>query len=392
MNIKNIHKKKNYKIFLIIFFIIIFLNNIILKANFYISYFLSEIEFKKNEKFLKICNINCLKLEKNYKKTINPKISIVSPIFNRERFILTFLLSIQYQNFIGLEIILVDDYSTDKSIKIIDYYKNKDKRIILIKNRKNKGTLISRNIGILFAKGKYIVLPDPDDILSKNILYLCYKFAEKYDYEIIRFNLYLGNREISFEKQIKKISNTKVNQPELSTYSFYGINELRIIDLSLSNKFIKKEVYIKAMILLNKYYLNMHMIYMEDSIINYILYRTAKSFFNFNQIGYYYIKHSESITNNLQKINKLKIKYGFIFLKILFEYSKNIKYEKDMANIFFTCLIKRFNIKYNLSILKNGLNFYYTIINMYLNFKFISKENKNILKQFKEIIERIIKI
>ena len=131
---------------------------------------------------------------------------------------------------------------------------------------------------------------------------------------------------------------------------------------------------------------------MEDSIINFILYRTAKSFFNFNIIGYYYIKHSESITNNLQKIDKLKIKFGFIFLKILFEYSKNIKYEKDIANIFFTSLIKRFSIGYNLSILKNGLDYFYNIINMYINFKFISDENKNILKQFKEIIERRIKI
>ena len=398
MNIKNNYKIKDIKykisfiLLLIIFHIIIYLNDLIFKVNLIISYFKSEIEFKKNENFLKMCNTNGLKLEKNYQKSNNPKISIISPIFNRERFILTFLLSIQHQNFFGLEIILVDDCSTDETINIIDYYKNKDKRIILIKNKKNRGTLISRNIGILFSKGKYIILPDPDDILSKNVLYLCYKYAEKYDYEIIRFNLYLGNKEISFGQYIKKIPNTKVYQPELATYLYYGINELRIIDLSLSNKFIKKEVYIKAIILLNKFYLNLYMIYMEDSIINFILYRIAKSFFNFNIIGYYYIKHSESITNNLQKIDKLKIKFGFIFLKILFEYSKNIKYEKDMANIFFTSLIKRFSIGYNLSILKNGLDYFYNIINMYINFKFISDENKNILKQFKEIIERRIKI
>ena len=129
MNIKINYNIKYIIFLLIIFHIIIYLNDLIFKV--IISYFKSEIEFKKNENFLKICNTNGLKLEKNYQKSNNPKISIISPIFNRERFILTFLLSIQHQNFFELEIILVDDCSTDESINIIDYYKNKDKRIIL---------------------------------------------------------------------------------------------------------------------------------------------------------------------------------------------------------------------------------------------------------------------
>ena len=51
----------------------------------------------------------------------------------------------------------------------------------LLKNKKNKGTLISRNNGVLKAKGEYIILPDPDDMLSKYILNNCYKLAKKYN-------------------------------------------------------------------------------------------------------------------------------------------------------------------------------------------------------------------
>ena len=57
-----------------------------------------------------------------------------------------------------------------------------------MKHKKNKGTLISRNNGVLKAKGEYIILPDPDDLLSKNILNSCYNLAKQYNYDIIRFN------------------------------------------------------------------------------------------------------------------------------------------------------------------------------------------------------------
>ena len=382
------HKFIIYIILLLNFFIIIIHSNYILNINFYISYIKLQIEFKKNDNYIKLSSKK-LKI-KNFKKEINPKISIISPVYNRERFIFNFLLSIQNQNFIELEIILVDDFSTDKSLNIIEYCKQFDKRIILIKNKKNRGTLMSRNIGILFSKGKYLLLPDPDDILYKNILNICYKFAEKYNYEIIRFNLYLGQKQIHFEKLVQIIGNKIVFQRELSTYSFYATQELKVVDLNVSNKLIKKEVYIRAINYLDKIYLNLYMIYMEDALINVILHKVANSLKNLNILGYDYIKHSESITNNLEKINLLKIQYAFIFLKVLLEYSKKTKFEKDIANLIFTILNRRFNIIYLLSISNINLKYYYNIITRYINCKFISHENKIILRQYKDIIEKKI--
>ena len=89
--------------------------------------------------------------------------------------------SVQFQNFKDIEIILVDDKSTDNSISIIEEYKKRDKRIILIKNKKNRGLFITRNIGLLSSKGKYIIIPDPDDILSQDYIKNCYNYAEKYN-------------------------------------------------------------------------------------------------------------------------------------------------------------------------------------------------------------------
>ena len=127
---------------------------------------------------------------------------------------------------------------------------------------------------------------------------------------------------------------------------------------------------------------------MEDALINIILHRVANSLKNLNIIGYEYIKHSESITNNLQKINQLKIQYGFIFLKALFEYSKKNKIEKDMTSIILTSLNRRFNIEFLLSTININLNFYYNIIAKYINCKYITLDNKIILNKYKEVIKR----
>ena len=131
--------------------------------------------------------------------------------------------------------------------------------------KKNKGTFIARNIGVLFSKGKYIILPDPDDILSRNILNNCYNYCKKYDYDMIKFIIYRGNKQLRINKIFT--GDKPLYQPELSTNIFYGRNELEKIDFSICNKFLKKEVYIRGLNIIRSFYLNKYIIYFEDQII-----------------------------------------------------------------------------------------------------------------------------
>jgi glycosyltransferase involved in cell wall biosynthesis len=163
----------------------------------------------------------------------------------------------------------------------------KELYIILIKNNKNKGTLISRNIGIVNSKGEYIIMPDSDDILSENILKTCYETSTKNNIDMIRFNIYIGNEIIFFDYFVNKLRVKPIFQPELRTYLFYGLNKLEQIDFNLSNKFIKRDVYIRALNSINKFYLNQYMINYEDGLINCMLYQTAKSLVFLKRIGYY---------------------------------------------------------------------------------------------------------
>ena len=284
---------------------------------------------------------------------------------------------------------MVDDCSSDKSIEIIKKYQIRDERIILIKNKKNKGTFITRNIGALYAKGKYLIIPDPDDIITENILTICYNYAEKYKYEMIRFKKYTGKRNLFFDNIVNEFENKILKQPEISTYIYYASNELRITDYFIYNKFIKKDAYIRALNFIKQFYLNIYMTMDEDQVINYILHRTVKSFYYLKKFGYRYIINRLSITKATQEIDKKKLKFIFYHLKIIFEYSKNIKYEKDMANLLLNNLNNYLIIATQLSLLnKEDFHFYYNIINNYLNCTFITNENKYILNEFKNIFEK----
>jgi glycosyltransferase involved in cell wall biosynthesis len=355
------------------------------------SYIENEKQIQKIENYFKFCNDFKSKKIRTFKKMKKPEVSIISPLYNRERYILRILRSIQYQTFHNIEIILVDDNSIDNSVQLIEELQQIDERIILIKNKKTKGTFVTRNIGVQYSSGKYIIIPDPDDIISKDIVRTCYLYAEKFKYELIRFNSYIGGGKLGFQELINITETGPVYQPKLSSEIFYGSKELQMVDYYVYNKFILKDVYIKALNSLNKFYSNMYMIYMEDQVMNYILHRIAKSFYFLKVIGYYHLSNSVSIMNNLFKIPELRMKFSFIYLKFIFEYSKNTKFEKDMANHLFTVLNRQFNIAGRLQSTdyeENDYSLYYDIVNTYINCSYIDTENKYFLNNFKFIIEK----
>ena len=382
---------KNKKIFVFIKISIIILclyyNGVILS---YIENYIFYIKIKNNvenfDNFFKFCDDN-IKIIKKFNNKINPKVSVISPIYNREKFLIRFLKSIQHQSFNDIEIILVDDNSPDNSFKILEEYQKEDKRIKLIKHKRNKGTFITRNIGVLYSKAKYIILPDPDDLISKDIIRTCLYYAEKYKIEMIRYHSYSGNKHKIKFTDIKE--SRLVYQPELQTYLFYGNNELEKIDFGINNKMIKKELFIKALNSLNNFYLNIYMTFLEDQLMIFILYKTTKSFYYLRKYGYYHKVNTISICYNLFKLSIMKIKFYFVYLKLLYEYSKNIKYEKDMANYQFTLINKYINIKRELSssTFNEDFYFYYEIVNMLLNNKFTSEENNLLLLKIKKLIE-----
>ncbi len=119
----------------------------------------------------------------NNKNDEQPKISVVMPIYNTDRYLAKSLLSLLDQTFNDFEIICVNDGSTDKSADILEKFAKKDSRIKII-NQKNQYAGVARNNGLAVAKGKYIIFLDSDDYFYPDMLEKLYIKSEKTDADI----------------------------------------------------------------------------------------------------------------------------------------------------------------------------------------------------------------
>ncbi len=109
-------------------------------------------------------------------------VSIITPVHNAYSHIEETIQSVLQQTFTDWELILIDDYSTDKGIHILNKYKELDSRIHLYENQDNLGAALSRNKGIEVAKGRFIAFLDSDDLWEPNKLEIQVNFMLENNY------------------------------------------------------------------------------------------------------------------------------------------------------------------------------------------------------------------
>lgn len=132
-------------------------------------------------------NTNQLMSNCNINSHISPKVSVIIPIYNTDTYLNDALDSICNQTLQDLEIILINDGSTDNSQQIIEEYAQKDERIKYC-IQPNQGQSVARNNGLLLATGDYIYFMDSDDILDLSALEQCYEKCEKEQLDLITFD------------------------------------------------------------------------------------------------------------------------------------------------------------------------------------------------------------
>ena len=141
---------------------------------------------KKFNDYMDICKQGELIDKNKYPLLKNPKISVIMPIYNGGKYLYYSLRSIQNQDMKDIEIILVDDCSTDDSIDIIQKYRGEDQRIRLIKNQYNRKILYSKSIAALNSNGQYIIQLDQDDIFIRNDVFdMLYYEAETNNLDLV---------------------------------------------------------------------------------------------------------------------------------------------------------------------------------------------------------------
>lgn len=169
-------------------------------------------------------------------------VSIIVPVYNVELYIKKALDSLINQTFKDIEIICVNDGSTDNSYEIMKEYANKDSRIVCL-NQENQGVSIARNSGLNVAKGTYIMFADPDDWLELDAVEQAYNAIIEQNVDVLRFGYYCYvNETEKYKKRVVKIfEDTEYTDP-------IQLKDLRSFVACIWDKIYKKEFIVKNQI------------------------------------------------------------------------------------------------------------------------------------------------
>lgn len=189
------------------------------------------------------------------------KISIIVPVYNTEKFLEKCLNSLINQTLKDIEIICINDGSTDKSLQILEKFANKDKRIQII-NQTNSGLSVARNIGIKKAKGEYIGFVDSDDWVDLNFFEQLYINVKKYNADIgvagiKRVRSYKWKYHIKLEKEEviqdtnKKFKKCDVPEKCYVWNKIYKLSELQKLNINFEPNVYFEDRLFTAQVLIN---------------------------------------------------------------------------------------------------------------------------------------------
>lgn len=281
-----------------------------------------------------------------------PKVSIIIPIYNAEKYLYQCLNSIKNQSYKNIEVIMVNDGSTDTSSDICEKYLE-DCRFKLI-NKKNGGVSSARNIGIEECSGEYILFVDSDDWCDINLLTETIEGNEIYDLICFSYFKAYKDKEIKEELRVEKDSDIKKEILFNKTIGGYLWNKV------FKSKIIK-EYHIKF---------NENISYCEDLLFikKYIEY--VKKVKYINKPLYYYRIRKSSISNNFYSIKNISILNACELL--IDEYREDKIFVNDLM---FSYILNYYKLR---KFIPNNFN---------INLDILSKENE--LSNNKNIKEKI---
>lgn len=217
-----------------------------------------------------------------------PKVSVIIPVYNTEKYLKKCLDSVCNQTLSDIEIICINDCSSDTSLNILKEYSIKDKRIKIISFKDNKGVSVARNVGIDKAIGEYVGFIDSDDHIDLDFYEKLYTKAIKTQADCVKGNI----------KQLDGLGN-------IIDSTDYDINDEIILDKAFFYHSFTSAIY-------NRFFLQKHNIFFPEGIIHFEdPYFSIKVSIFCNKIlivddvNYYYFRRSDSETMNQINLNTI---------------------------------------------------------------------------------------
>ena len=297
------------------------------------------------------------------------KVSVITPVYNGEKYLEECIDSIRNQSYSDLEIIIINDGSVDSTSKMAKEIANKDERVIYIE-KKNEGVSSARNSGINAATGEFIVFVDCDDTVERNYVELLLNEIKKDNLDIVT----CGYTDISIYGSIKLNDfyngNSIINKDEFIIDIFKGVGG------TLWGKIFKTEIINKNKIRLNKD------IFMCEDMIFLLQYSMQsnrfgvieKSLYNYNR------KNENSISS------RINFKYFNNLIEVMNEIEKILnenKYDEKFIDSILSERIKRLSISF--SIMQHDKRHEYSKFEKINNIKFIFKNDY--FKKYKAVFD-----
>lgn len=214
------------------------------------------------------------------------KVSIIIPVYNGSKYIDECLSSVVNQTYKNLEIIIIDDGSTDNSVDIIKKWSTKDNRIVLYENE-NHGVSYTRNFGIQKSSGYFIAFVDCDDVIDSNFISYLTQLSNNTGAECVVSALSIYGTKNSNSEELIQI----LEKPIIQCY---------LIDLI--EGYIGGKLFHSRIIKENRIYLSTEIFVGEDLLFNFDYSKYCSKVAISNQSLYFYRIHGTSAFNNLSNL------------------------------------------------------------------------------------------
>lgn len=209
-----------------------------------------------------------------------PKVSVIIPVYNVEKYLRKCLDSVVGQTLKDIEIICVDDGSTDGSGKILDEYAQKDERIKVI-HQKNQGGAVARNRAIEASTGQYLAFCDSDDWLDKNFYECLYNHSENGKIDVIKGNT-------------KRVYDTKTEISNLNDSIRKGKKHI----VALFTHEWQSAIYKRDLLVDNKLYFKKALLAEDQNFLCHLL-CCVKTYTIVDDVYYYYFQNPASLTHKI---------------------------------------------------------------------------------------------
>lgn len=254
-------------------------------------------------------------------------VSVIIPIYNVEKYLIKCVESVTQQTYSNLQIILVDDGSTDRGGDICNLLAHKDARIEVV-HKENGGLSSARNTGLKAAKGEYIFFLDADDYIMPQLVEICVAAFADHGGDVIAFNYVYENEygDVIYKTHFRKCT-YQLNSKEKKINFLTNIQtEYDNLGWNAWNRFYKAEVLLENQI----YFPDNKEIFAEDLAYAMRVCLHAKRISVIPDVLYHYVNRDKSIMGSLQQ-NPLE---KFVRLCLDFEiYAGKNGFQKEIVEL-----------------------------------------------------------